>query len=86
MLINYLFGRPTIKSINLDEAEKINDCNNWKDITILRNIFHNDKEPIEKETIIKNVDCLDLYYTEDDIEENNIKKVKIYEDIGIDID
>ena len=86
MLINYLFGKPTIKSINLDEAEKINDCNNWKDITKLQKIFPNDNEPIENNSIIKNVDCLDLYYTEDDIEENNIKKVKIYEDIGIDID
>ena len=86
MLINYLFGKPTIKSINLDEAEKINDCNNWKDITKLQKIFPKDNEPIENNSIIKNVDCLDLYYTEDDIEENNIKKVKIYEDIGIDID
>ena len=86
MLINYLFGKPTIKSINLDEAEKINDCNNWKDITKLQKIFPNDNEPIENNSIIKNVDCLDLYYTEDDIEDNNIKKVKIYEDIGIDID
>ena len=86
MLINYLFGKPTIKSINLDEAEKINDCNNWNDITNLQKIFPNDNEPIENNSIIKNVDCLDLYYTEDDIEENNIKKIKIYEDIGIDID
>ena len=86
MLINYLFGKPTIKSINLDEAKKINDCNNWRDITKLQKIFPNDNEPIENNSIIKNVDCLDLYYTEDDIEENNIKKVKIYEDIGIDID
>ena len=39
MLINYLFGKPTIKSINLDEAEKINDCNNWKDITKLQKYF-----------------------------------------------
>ena len=86
MLINYLFGKPTIKSINLDETEKMNACNNWKDITKLQKIFPNDNEPIENNSIIKNVDCLDLYYTEDDIEENNIKKVKIYEDIGIDID
>ena len=48
MLINYLFGRSTIKSINLDEAEKINDCNNWKDITKLNNIFPNDNEQVEK--------------------------------------
>ena len=86
MLLNYLFGKPTIKRINLEEAEKINDCNNWKDITKLKKIFHNDNESIEKESIIKNVDSLDLYYTEDDFEEKNIKKNKVYEDIGIDID
>ena len=86
MLINYLFGRPTIKSINLDEAEKINDCNNWKDITKLNKIFPNDNEQVEKKSINKNEDCLDLYFTEDDIEEENIKKIKVYEDIGIDID
>ena len=86
MLINYLFGRPTIKSINLDEAEKINDCNNWKDINKLNKIFPNDNEQVEKKSINKNEDCLDLYFTEDDIEEENIKKIKVYEDIGIDID
>ena len=86
ILLNYLFGKPTIKKINLNEAEKINDCNNWKDITKLQKIFRNDNEPIEKESIIKNVDYLDLYFTEDDIEEENIKKIKVYEDIGIDID
>ena len=86
MLINYLFGKPTIKSINLEEAQKINDCNNWKDITKLQKIFPNDNEPIEMKSINKNEDYLDLYFTEDDIDEENIKKIKVYEDIGIDID
>ena len=86
MLINYLFGKPTIKRINLEEAQKINDCNNWKDITKLNKIFPNDNEQVEKKSINKNEDCLDLYFTEDDIEEENIKKIKVYEDIGIDID
>ena len=85
-LLNYLFGKSTIKNINLEEANKINDCNNWNDITILRNIFHNDNKTIEEESIIKNEDFLDLYFTEDDIEEENIKKIKIYEDSEIDID
>ena len=87
MLINYLFGIPTIKSITLEEANKINDINTWGDINLLRNIFHKDNDPIKKEFVVKNIDYLDLYYTEDDIEdEENIKKVKEYEDIGIDID
>ena len=87
MLINYLFGILTIKSITLEEANKINDINTWGDINLLRNIFHKDNEPIKKEFVVKNIDYLDLYYTEDDIEdEENIKKVKEYEDIGIDID
>ena len=85
-LLNYLFGKSTIKSINLEEANKINDCNNWNDITILRNIFHKDNEPIKQESNTKNVDCLDLYFTEDDIEEENIKNIKIDEDSEIDID
>ena len=33
-LINYLFGISNIKSINLEEAKKINDINNWNDINI----------------------------------------------------
>ena len=67
MLLNYLFGKPTIKRINLEEAEKINDCNNWKDITKLNKIFPNDNEQVEKKSINKNEDCLDLYFTEDEI-------------------
>ena len=86
MLINYLFGIPTIKSINLEEAKKINDTKNWNDTSILKKIFHDDSEVLENESISKNVDYLDLYFTEDDIEDESIKKIKIYEDIGIDID
>ena len=86
MLINYLFGIPTIKSINLDEAKKINDIENWNDINLLKKIFINENQPIENKSFVKKVDCLDLYFTEDDNEDESIKKVKIYEDIGIDID
>ena len=86
MLINYLFGIPIIKSINLEEANKLNDINNWSDVNLLRKIFPKDKSPIDKKLINKNIDYLDLYFTEDDIDEKNIKKVKVYEDIGIDID
>ena len=86
MLINYLFGIQIIKSINLEEANKLNDINNWSDVNLLRKIFPKDKSPIDKKLINKNIDYLDLYFTEDDIDEKNIKKVKVYEDIGIDID
>ena len=86
MLMNYLFGIPTIKSINLDEANKLNDIQNWTDVNLLRKIFHKDNELIEKKSFNKNIDYLDLYFTEDDIDDENIKKVKVYEDIGLDID
>ena len=86
MLINYLFGIPIIKSINLEEANKLNDINNWSDVNLLRKIFPKDKSPIDKKLINKNIDYLDLYFTEDDIDEKKKKKVKVYEDIGIDID
>ena len=86
MLINYLFEIPNIKSINLDEANKLNDIQNWTDVNLLRKIFHKDNELIEKKSFNKNIDYLDLYFTEDDIDDENIKKVKVYEDIGIDID
>ena len=86
MLMNYLFGIPTIKSINLEEANKLNDIQNWTDVNLLRKIFHKDNELIEKKSFNKNIDYLDLYFTEDDIDDENIKKVKVYEDIGIDID
>ena len=86
MLINYLFGIPIIKSINLEEANKLNDINNWSDVNLLRNIFPKDKPPIDKKLINKKIDYLDLCFTEDDIDDKNVKKVKVYEDIGIDID
>ena len=86
MLTNYLFGIPIIKIINLEEANKLNDINNWSDVKLLRNIFPKDKPPIDKKLINKNIDYLDLYFTEDDIDDKNFKKVKLYEDIGIDID
>ena len=85
-LINYLFGISNIKSINLEEAKKINDINNWNDVNILKNIFINENQAIENKSFDEKVDYLDIYFTDDDNEDYNYKKVKKYEDIGIDID
>ena len=38
-LINYLFGKPTIKRIYLQEAEKISNIKNWENVNYLRTIF-----------------------------------------------
>ena len=78
MLINYLFGKPVIKRINLDEAKKINDLNYWKDVEELRKIFQKDNDLEEKDELnVKTIDHIDLYFTEEDVDD---------EDIGIDID
>ena len=87
MLINYLFGQPVIKSINLEEAKKINDINTWNDIKLLRNIFPIEKELVEKrESYTQKIDHVDLYFTEEDIEDEMDEKEEEYRDIGIDID
>ena len=87
MLINYLFGQPVIKSINLEEAKKINDINTWNDIKLLRNIFPIEKELVEKrESYTQKIDHVDLYFTEEDIEDEMDEKEEEYQDIGIDID
>ena len=39
MLINYLFGNPIISKIKENQADKILDINNWKDLSKLHNIF-----------------------------------------------
>ena len=87
MLINYLFGTPTIKSIDLEKAKKINDINYWNDINLLKTIFHEKKESFEKsESYNKNIDHIELYFIEEDNEDENMKKGENNEDIGIDID
>ena len=89
MFINYLFNIPVITSINLDQAIKINDINSWEVIEILRKIFPKEDELLEKNKVYnKYIDHVDLYFTEEDIEDENLKKEKIGEDIdiGIDID
>ena len=81
MLINYLFGQPVIKSINLEEAQKINDIN------LLRSIFPIEKELVkQRESYTKKIDHVDLYFTEEDIEDEIDEKEEEYRDIGIDID
>ena len=39
MFINYLFNKPIITRISLEQANAINDMDNWKDLNKLRNIF-----------------------------------------------
>ena len=87
MLINYLFGKPVIKRINLDEAKKINDLNYWKDVEELRKIFQKDNDLEEKDELnVKTIDHIDLYFTEEDVDDEDIKLDESNEDIGIDID
>ena len=52
----------------------------------INDVLESFNKTIEEESTFKKEDFLDLYFTEDDIEEENIKKIKVYEDIGIDID
>ena len=89
MFINYLFGIPVIKSINLDQAIKINNIKSWDDVEILRKIFPKEEKSLEKnKSSNENLDHVDLYFTGEDIDDENIKMKKINEDIdiGIDID
>ena len=39
IIINYLFGSPIITKIKENQADKILDINNWKDLSKLHNIF-----------------------------------------------
>jgi len=86
MLINYLFGKPIIKSIDLNEARKINDINNWKNVERLRSIFSNEanipKEDDEK--IRVNKDFIDLLFTGEELNDEEDSNDNI--NIGIDID
>ena len=80
MFINYLFGIPVIKSINLDQAIKINDIKSWDDVKILRKIFPKKNESLDYNKLYnKNIDHVDLYFTEEDIEDENLKKEIINE-------
>ena len=88
MLINFLFGKPVIKRINLEEAKKINDINYWDNIDKLKSIFQEEEDELSE--IVKSErkisDHVDLYFTGEEIEDNDIKVDNIYNDIGIDID
>ena len=86
MLINYLFGKPIIKSIDINEARKINNINNWKNVESLRSIFSSNanlpKEDEEKVKIHK--DFIDLWLTGEEINDDEDSHRK--RNIGLDID
>ena len=76
MFINYLFNMPVITSINLDQAIKINDIKSWSDVEILRKIFPKENKSLEKNKSYNNIDHVDLYLAEEDIEEEEEEGVK----------
>jgi len=86
-LINYLFGKPTIKRINLQEAEKINNIKNWENVNYLRTIFPYEEVLTKKDDEIfkKNIDYIYLYFTGDELDDE-IKRDSLDFDIDIDID
>ena len=88
MLINYLFGIPVIKCITLEEAKKINNITYWDDVEKLQTIFQKENELSETDENERKIsDHVDLYFTGEEIEDDDDRKVdNIYNDIGIDID
>ena len=86
-LINYLFGKPTIKRINLLEAEKINNIKNWENVNYLRTIFPYEEVLTKKDDEIfkKNIDYIYWYFT-GDVLDDEIKRDSLDFDIDIDID
>ena len=84
ILINYLFGKPVIQSIDLNEAKKINDINNWKNIENLRSIFSSETNLSEedKEKMKINKDYINLCFTGEELDDNEDSDI----DINIDMD
>ncbi len=86
MLINYLFGYPVIKNININEAKNINNIKYWENLDKLRAIFKKKLLTAQKNKIFysniihKNVDHINLYYTgegiNDDLTHKKFKKIK----------
>ena len=77
-LINYLFGTPSIRRIYINEALKIDDINNWKEIDNLKNIFNHEELTMEeKDNALdkkdKIDDHIDLYLTGENL---NIEEIK----------
>ena len=55
ILINYLFGKPVIKKINEEQAEKILDINNWNNLDNLKNIFSAENEEKNEDKDMKDI-------------------------------
>ena len=87
MFINYLFNKPIITRISLDEAKKIHDINNWRDLNKLRNIFPNsDVYPSKSDNQeILSKDYIKLYLSleEEPERENDREENDNYGDLDI---
>lgn len=70
MIINYLFGKPIINRITLEEAIKVNNIKYWDDVKSLRQIFSSEEDlQMSEKKIKENIDHIDLYITEEDQED-----------------
>ena len=69
ILINYLFGKPVIKKINEEQAEKILDINNWNNLDNLKNIFSAENEEKNEDKDMKDI-SISFYST-------NLKEEKV---------
>ena len=86
MIIYYLFGKPIINRITLEEATKINNIKYWNDVNSLRLIFSSEEDLSKNERKIKeNLDHIDLYITEED-QEDEKRNDSIDNDNDLDID
>ena len=85
MFINYLFGLPTINEINLEQAKKINNLNNWENVKELRKIFNKKISESEKPgDINKEKKYVKFYLSEKDESFDDFGRTDPNE-IGIDI-
>ena len=81
MFINYLFGKPIIKTINIEQAKKINNINSWNNLDELRINFKDNEHNNQKANINnENLDHIDMYFSGEGQEEN--ENYLIFEDNG----
>ena len=74
VFIEYLFGIAKIKNISLEQANIINEPNNWNDILNLHQIFENEIVVREekKEVNVNSGYCINFYNTDLEEEEDNL--------------